>query len=54
MKKHKILGFSEDFVLILAPAGGFEPLAYRLGEAAVRLRRLLTKPRQTLPKLTFF
>ena len=31
MKKHKILGFSEDFVLILAPAGGFEPLAYRLG-----------------------
>ena len=31
MKKHKIFGSSEDFVLILAPAGGFEPLAYRLG-----------------------
>ena len=30
-KKHKIFGFSEDFVLLMAPAGGFEPLAYRLG-----------------------
>ena len=32
MKKCKIFGFSEDFALLLAPAGGFEPLAYRLGE----------------------
>ena len=31
MKKHKTFGKTEDFVLILAPAGGFEPLAYRLG-----------------------
>jgi hypothetical protein len=31
MKKHKTFGKTEDFVLILAPAGGFEPAAFRLG-----------------------
>ena len=31
MKKHKTYGKTEDFVLVMAPAGGFEPLAYRLG-----------------------
>ena len=31
IKKHKIFWKPEDFVLLMAPAGGFEPLAYRLG-----------------------
>ena len=54
MKKAQNLRKTEDFVLILAPAGGFEPLAYRLGEAPVWLRRLLTNPRKPLQTLTFF
>ncbi len=32
VKKHKTFWKPEDFVLLMAPAGGFEPLAYRLGE----------------------
>lgn len=31
VKKHKTFWKPEDFVLLMAPAGGFEPLAYRLG-----------------------
>lgn len=33
VKKHKTFWKPEDFVLLMAPAGGFEPLAYRLGVA---------------------
>ena len=31
MKKAQNLRKTEDFVLVMAPTGGFEPLAYRLG-----------------------
>ena len=30
-KKHKTFGKTEDFAPLMAPTGGFEPLAYRLG-----------------------
>ena len=32
VKKHKTFWKPEDFVLLMAPAGGCEPLAYRLGD----------------------
>ena len=53
-KQRKIPRKTEDFVLLLAPAGGFEPLAYRLRVASGGLRRLLTNPRKPLQTLTFF
>ena len=31
MKKAQNPRITEDFVLVMAPAGGFEPLAFRLG-----------------------
>ena len=32
IEKAQNLRFSEDFVLLMAPAGGLEPLAYCLGD----------------------
>ena len=37
IEKAQNLRFSEDFVLLMAPAGGLEPLAYCLGDMFVEL-----------------
>ena len=57
-EKRQFLDFQTEnrtkLTLYLAPRTGFEPAAFRLGEAPVWLRRLLTNPRKPLQTLTFF
>jgi len=40
IEKAQNLRFSEDFVLLMAPAGGLEPLAYCLGVDPIRHREV--------------
>jgi len=53
MKKAQNLWASKDFVLIMAPAGGFEPLAYRLGVASIHCSSVTVKRGKPLILLDF-